>query len=175
MFQNFEIKASYDNHKFAEKQARKIGARLLGTDYQVDTYFSTRKGKLKLRETSLSLPYLIPYLRPSEKNIKLSNYEKINIEDAESVKYLFSELLGKELQVRKKRIIYIYENVRIHLDVVEDLGSFIELEAVFDHRESSEAIEKEKINRLMDVFKIKNDKLQSSSYYELIQESREKN
>ena len=174
MFQNFEIKARYDKLDFAEKQAVSIGADLLGIDHQTDTYFTTRMGRFKLRNTTLSQPYLIPYLRSSEKDIKLSRYEKIPVENPESVKYLFTQLLGRELEIRKKRKIYIFENVRIHLDEVEELGTFIELESVFDPDKSDERLEKKKINRLMELFEINNDSLLSLSYYELIREYREK-
>ena len=37
--------------------------------------------------------------------------------------------------VSKKRILYVYKHTRIHLDEVENLGNFLELETVFDRKD----------------------------------------
>lgn len=174
MYQNYEIKVRYENLKFAEKQAIMADANLLGIDHQRDTYFVTGKGRLKLRFSDLSEPYLIPYLREDQKGIKLSRYEKIPVENADSVREIFASLLGVEMEIRKTRTIYIYENVRIHLDKVEKLGSFIELEAVFNPTESDEESEKMKINHLMNLFEINSKDLLADSYYDLMREENEK-
>ena len=132
MAKNLEIKAFCPDLEQTELIVKKIASEYLGLDTQTDTYFYTKNGKFKLRESSLSGSYLIPYLRPDQTDAKLSMYAKIDIQDAVNVKSLFEQLLGIQSIVKKKRAIYLYENVLIHLDEVEGLGTFIEFEAVFD-------------------------------------------
>ena len=60
---NLEIKARCADLPAARAVAERLATRHLGIDEQTDTYFVTRKGRLKLRESSLSGGQLIPYLR----------------------------------------------------------------------------------------------------------------
>ena len=104
----------------------------------MDTYFRTRAGRLKLRESSLSGGELIPYLRPDAGGARRSDYRVIPVDDPPGVKALLTELLGVHRVVVKQREIFLAGNVRIHLDRVEGLGTFLELEAVFDGHPAAE-------------------------------------
>jgi len=168
MAKNLEIKAfCYDLEK-TELIVKEIATDFLGKDSQTDTYFSTKSGRFKLRESLISGSYLIPYIRPDQANAKLSQYAKINITDSENVKSLFEQLLGIHCIVKKERSIYLYKNVRIHLDKVEQLGTFIEFEAVYNGNDSEEKKEQKKLDYLMEKLKLNKDSLIDVSYENLL-------
>ena len=170
MAKNLEIKAHCKNTDKTEELIKKIATSFLGTDHQIDTYFFTKNGRFKLRESSLSGSYLIPYIRNDQTNAKLSLYEKIDVENAKNVKSIFENLLGIDVIVKKKRKIYLFKNVRIHLDEISNLGSFIEFEAVFDKSNSNEKEENEKINFLLNYLDVKQEDLISKSYENLMKD-----
>jgi predicted adenylyl cyclase CyaB len=126
-----------------------MATRYLGLDEQTDTYFATRRGRLKLRESSLSGGQLIPYLRPDQTGPKRADYRVVPVEDAAWMRETLGQLLGLHRVVRKRREIFLVDNVRIHLDEVEGLGTFLELEAVFDGSAEAEARERAKVDELM--------------------------
>ncbi|MFH1222777.1 MAG: class IV adenylate cyclase [Pseudomonadota bacterium] len=166
MSQNIEIKAHYPNIKAGRDIAGSIGAKYLGCDHQLDTYFKTKNGRLKIRESSISGAVLIPYIRENKTKAKTSNYALIELANANTVKALFSHIFGIDTIVEKERHIYLIDNVRIHLDKVVELGCFLEFEAVCS-RSSVIKNEQFKIKKLMNVFKINNKDLINDSYREL--------
>lgn len=170
MAKNLEIKAKCYDLNNAEEKVKLFATQYVGTDTQTDTYFKTQKGRFKLRESSLTGSYLIPYLRANQTDAKISMYERIDVEDTNNVKSLFEQLLGIDLVVNKKRIIYLYKNVRIHLDEVKELGTFIEFEAVFDEINSDEKKEQQKVNFLMNELNIQKEDLIAVSYENLLKE-----
>ena len=167
---NIEIKARYQILSRAREIAVKLNAKTLGIDLQIDTYFKTQGGRLKLRESSLNGARLIPYVRANQIGPKLSQYLLVPIEQPDILKSLLKEILGIEVIVNKEREVYLIDNVRVHLDVVENLGNFIEFEAVFDDvsKETYKA-EIKKVNKLIDDFEIKETDLIKGSYRELRQ------
>jgi len=98
-------------------------------------------------------------------------YAKIDIQDTDSVKSLFEQLLGIEIVIKKQRKIYLYENVRIHLDEIEGLGTFIEFEAVFDDKDNLDVEkQKEKVDYLMQKLDVKKEMLIAVSYENLLKD-----
>ncbi len=165
---NIEIKAVYPDLAKARRIAKGLNAWFKGRDHQVDTYFKTGKGRLKLRESTLSGGELIPYLRPNQQGPKKCDYAVIPVSDAPKVKKLLKILLGIEEVVVKQRDIYLVGNVRIHLDQVKGLGSFLEFEAVYQGDTSKKkAAEEKKVRKLLDVFEIKPGDLLENSYKEM--------
>jgi predicted adenylyl cyclase CyaB len=165
---NLEIKARCADLDVARERARSVATRRLGVDRQTDTYFVTQRGRLKLRESSLSGGQLIPYLRPDQLGPKRAQFRVIPVEEPESVKALLTEILGVHRVVRKVREIWLYENVRIHLDEVEGLGSFVELEAVYDGAPESLPAQESKVRFLMDQLGIREEDLVDVSYEGLL-------
>ncbi len=161
---NVEIKARCRDPQVVRAKAVSLATECLGVDDQVDTYFATRKGRLKVRESSLSGGQLVCYLRPDQKDPKRSDYQVIPIADPMGLKKLLEELLGCLCVVKKKREILLYENVRIHLDRVDGLGDFMELEAVFDGNPSEEVKQQRKVQFLMSELGIHEVDLISTSY-----------
>jgi adenylate cyclase class 2 len=165
---NIEIKAPYQDLTRARETCLRLGARHHGLDRQIDTYFAVPNGRFKLRESSLSGPYLIPNLRSDVASAKKSDYTLIPVKNASETKRLFSELLGVDAVVSKTREIYFYENVRIHLDDVDGAGLFFELEAVYENdTEEQRRLETAKVHRLMREFDIDPSMLNAVSYQQL--------
>ncbi len=164
---NLELKARCADLHAARERARAVATEWLGVDEQVDTYFVTRAGRLKLRESSLSGGQLVPYFRPDQRGPKRANYQVIPVEDAAGLARMLAAMLGVHRVVRKRREIALYHNVRIHLDRVEALGTFVELEAVWDGSEAGLAEEQRKVAFLRDVLGIRDEDLIAGSYESL--------
>ena len=168
---NIEIKARYPELARARVIAVEAGAKFLWKDTQVDTYFVTKQGKLKLRESSLNGAELIPYAKSESEGIKRSDYARIPIADVPLVKALFHQLLGTKIAVTKLREVYLLGNIRVHLDEVERLGSFLEFEAVFESEsDATQTQEREKIRALMHRFHVSDEELLQGSYPDLLAE-----
>jgi predicted adenylyl cyclase CyaB len=127
MATNLEIKIPCKSFSILKNKLREIKAEYLGELKQEDIYFKSCKGLLKLRVMDTHSE-LIRYNR-DEKNTRWSHYEIIKISDKNSKKLLRS-ILDVEAMVKKKRQIFLYKNTRIHLDTVNKLGKFIELETI---------------------------------------------
>jgi predicted adenylyl cyclase CyaB len=168
MMTNLEIKARCRDLAAARAAAERVATQRLGLDEQVDTYFRTRAGRLKLRESSLSGGQLVPYVRPDEHGPKRARYQVIPIEDAAGLKALLTEILDVHRVVRKRREIFLHENVRIHIDRVEGLGEFVELEALYDGSPAAEVEQQRLIDYLMKELGIEKSDLLATSYEGMI-------
>ena len=166
--ENIEIKARIENPDRTRELVRALDHTFVGLDHQIDTYFKTTNGRFKLRESSLSGPYLIFYLRDNLSGPKSSIYQKLPVEDALGLKNLLNQMQGIHTIIEKNREIYLYENVRIHLDKVKKLGNFLELEAVMDDKHNNRERETDKVNYLLEKLNIKDKDLISLSYENLM-------
>src|SRR4051794_8194198 len=136
MAKNIEIKAKCNDLAAARRGAKRVGARRVGVLHQVDTYFHVARGRLKLREIRGGGAELIWYVRQNRAAARESNYALVAVEEPGPLKRALAAALGVRSVVRKRRELWMYENVRIHLDEVEGLGRFIEFEAVMSKRKS---------------------------------------
>ena len=164
MHKNIEIKAWYRYHEKIRGFLRE-NADFIGIDYQIDTYFKARNGRLKLRKGNIE-NYLIYYERKNEARPKQSDI--ILYETDSQIKEILEKSLGVLAVVKKKREIYFIENVKFHLDEVNSLGSFIEIEAI----DKDGTIGKEKLleqcNFYKDLFGIREEDLIADSYSDMI-------
>ncbi len=167
MSQNIEIKAHYPDLNLGQQKAETLQARLQGTDHQVDTYFQVPNGRLKLRESSMSGSMLIPYLRNNQTSAKDSDYVLLPVNDVASTKAILKEMFGIRLIVEKERQIYLWQNVRIHLDKVKQLGNFLEFEAVVDAQHPADVC-REQVAFLLQHFEIPETNLIAESYADLL-------
>lgn len=135
---NVESKTRCTDLQAVARLAAALGAQYEGRLEQVDTYFRVSRGRLKLREISHRTPdgrvssssELIRYERPDESGARVSTYERTEIGDVESCKMRLDAAHGVRGQVKKQRELWILDSTRIHLDSVECLGAFVELETV---------------------------------------------
>lgn len=138
---NVELKARCADVEDAERRALAAGAVPTAVLHQRDTYFAAPRGRLKLRDerrepwpgragdTVLSAE-LIHYDRADEAAARESTYELLEVDDPAAARATLHERLGTVADVRKVRGLLLLRGVRIHLDDVEGLGTFVELEAV---------------------------------------------
>ena len=127
---NIELKAWLASLEAAAAVAQRLATNHLGVQRQTDTYFHCRHGRLKLREIDGQAAQLIWYQRPDQSGPKASDYRLTAVAEPEALKQTLAAACGVLVVVGKRREIYLYENVRIHLDEVAGLGTFLEFEAV---------------------------------------------
>jgi homotetrameric cytidine deaminase len=137
---------------------------------QRDTYFGARRGRLKLRELQDGAE-LIAYRRPDALGPELSTYVLAPVSDPEALKEALDNALGTVVVVSKRRQLFIWEHVRIHLDDVDGLGSFIELEAVIQPGDDELAEATRKVEWLRSELMIAEDSLVSVGYADLLLDS----
>lgn len=125
---NVEFKAELRDIELARPICLELGARLVGTLEQTDTYFRIADARLKRRETVGEPTEWIFYQRPDISKPKLSQF--MIYSEAEAHERFGISPLPVWLVVKKSRDLLLYGNVRIHLDRVDDLGDFIEMEAM---------------------------------------------
>ncbi len=127
---NVELKARLDSLDAAREVARALATDYLGIQDQIDTYFVCHEGRLKLREIDGASAQLIWYARSDQPQARKSEYYLLDIPDPGLTKQILATALGIRHVVAKRREIHMYHNVRIHLDDVANLGTFLEFEAV---------------------------------------------
>jgi len=126
---NLELKIKVKSYENIKKALKKINAEFVGVLNQKDIYYKCKTGLLKLRIENGNHT-LIKYNRAEKsKDDRYSEYYLIKISEGKSEK-IFSELFGIETVVEKKRLLYLYKNTRIHLDVIKKLGNYLELETL---------------------------------------------
>lgn len=131
---NVELKARDPDPAATLAAALAHGARDEGVLEQRDTYFAAREGRLKLREERRAgaepRAQLIAYARADAAAARTSSYRLAPVADPDALRAALAAALGVTGVVAKRRRLLLWEGVRIHLDEVEGLGSWVELEAV---------------------------------------------
>ncbi len=133
---NIEIKAAVPDFQALQARAEALSGSAGQTIQQDDTFFITPAGRLKLRTLSDSQGELIYYDRPDATGPKTCHYRISRTDDPEGVRAVLGEALGELGRVRKTRILYLVGQTRVHLDEVEGLGCFMELEVVLREGQS---------------------------------------
>lgn len=126
---NLEIKVEVEN--LDDIKNRLVFGAHKDTLEQVDTYFLLGGTKIKIREEKM-VSELIVYFRKMKKGTRESWYYRLPLTPHSFfiIKNILSFVLGVKVRVIKKRDLYIYKNTRIHMDIANDLGNFVELETV---------------------------------------------
>ncbi len=114
----------------ARAAALVLGAVPHSVELQRDTFFCAPHGRLKLREIEGKPAYLIGYRRADACATRVSEYTLVSVPEPGAMRQALADTLGVWLCVRKRREILLWDHVRIHLDEVAGLGSFVEFEAV---------------------------------------------
>ncbi len=163
---NIEIKAHCPNFDSAIKVLKTLDALFQWTKTQKDSYFLCNTGKLKLRQAGDVCDELIFYKRPDEL-IKTSEYFIYKLNNSDELCQVLGPAIGTDLVVLKERSLYLWENVRIHLDDVTNLGKFIEFEAVVSEQ-NDEKISRTRVEFLKKQFNIKDNELITIGYYDML-------
>lgn len=163
---NVELKARDADPDATAARCRALGAEDRGVLVQRDTYFVGRRGRLKLREQDADGSELIAYRRPDANEPAESAYIRADAADPQALHEALDAALGTLVVVAKRRRLFIWENVRIHLDEVEGLGAFLELEALV-HPDGLEAAHT-RIAQLRAELRIEDDDLVSVGYSDLL-------
>lgn len=130
MATNIEIKARIADLNAVRAIAEKLSDRPGMVFSQEDTFFHSPQGRLKLRVLAPDQGQLIYYARPDAPGPKRSEYFVAPTTDPAALQAVLAPCLGVRGVVRKQRALYWAGNTRIHLDEVEGLGSFLELEVM---------------------------------------------
>ncbi|MBN1508161.1 MAG: class IV adenylate cyclase [Sedimentisphaerales bacterium] len=137
MNRNVEIKARVDDLAVIGEIAEQLAGAGPTVLEQEDTFFVCSNGRLKLRCTRGSPQgELIFYRRADVAGPKESHYAIHRTLDAHGLLSILSAALGVRAVVRKRRTIYLIGRARVHLDEVEGLGRFVELEVVLQEGQS---------------------------------------
>ncbi len=167
-FINIEIKAKCFHPEKVEAFLIKNNANFIGTDYQKDTYFNVHSSRLKLRQGNIE-NNLIYYNRTDQAGPKKSDFMLTKVIDGKEMEKLLAASLGIKVIVEKKRKIFFIDNVKFHLDEIDSLGSFVEIEASNkDFLEKSVDDLRVQCNFYMQEFNILKEDLISISYSDML-------
>jgi predicted adenylyl cyclase CyaB len=166
---NIEIKARVSDPQAFLTRARTLTGAEPETILQTDTFFHCETGRLKVREFADGTGELISYHRPDAEGPKTSSYAIARTTDAGALRDVLGATLKVQGVVRKKRLLLMAGRTRIHLDEVEGLGSFMELEVVLTEDDDPEDGEKEAAD-LMAKLGVVPDDLVRGAYIDLMGE-----
>ena len=164
---NVEIKAKCSNQDNIRNILKSKSARFIGIDHQIDTYFKVNHGRLKLREGNIE-NHLIYYERQDTAGPKKSEVNLYKTEPGSPLKEILSKLFDILVVVDKQREIYFIDNIKFHIDTVNNLGSFIEIEAIDTN--GNIGIDKltQQCEHFLTLFEIQQQDLVSPSYSDLL-------
>jgi predicted adenylyl cyclase CyaB len=164
---NVEIKARLASIEALLPRVRDIadhGPELIEQD---DTFFACTNGRLKLRVFADGSGQLIAYERPDATGPKTSDYAITEVGDAASLRATLARSLGQSGRVIKRRTLFLVGRTRVHLDLVEGLGEFLELEVVLRDDESADDGVAE-AHALLERFGVAPSQLVSGAYVDLL-------
>ena len=172
MAANVEIKARVQDLETLERKTAQLADRGPEILRQDDVFFHAPKGRFKLRSFPEGHGELIYYERPDVSGPKRSSYSIHETADSSELNAVLAAALGVVGTVRKERRLYLLGRTRIHLDRVEGLGDFMELEVVLQPgQDESEGVAV--AVELMRALGIRDEDLVDGAYLDLLDRSRE--
>ncbi len=133
---NIEVKARVRDFAQIRLRAERLSDTPVEVIPQEDTFFVTPRGRLKLRLLTEEQGQLIYYTRPDQEGPKRSDYQLYGTSDPEGLKRVLELAYKVRGVVRKTRYLYLVGQTRVHLDDVQGLGHFMELEVVLEDGQS---------------------------------------
>jgi predicted adenylyl cyclase CyaB len=172
MNRNVEIKARVDDLASIRDRVRMLADDSPRVLVQEDTFFACPRGRCKMRQVAgTGQAELIYYERLNQKGPKESHYIVHRTPDGDGLKGVLAQALGVRGVVRKRRELFVIGQTRVHLDEVEGLGTFVELEVVL--RPDQSASEGTVVaNHLTEQLGIRPDQLIDKAYFDLLEEDR---
>lgn len=167
MPRNIEIKARIERIDDLLPKALAIADQGPVEIEQDDTFFRCDAGRLKLRTLSPSAGELIFYRRADQQGPKESFYQLTPTHEPDRLRETLSLAWGQIGRVQKKRTLLLVGRTRIHLDRVQGLGHFLELEVVLEEDEPLEAGMQE-ANDIMAQLGVEPSRLIEGAYLDLL-------
>jgi predicted adenylyl cyclase CyaB len=164
---NIEIKARTKHIDAIRRFLTDHQADYKGVDIQIDTYFNVPSGRLKLRQGNIENS-LIFYHRPNISGPKQSDFDLVFIDNGEELKSILTKAIGVKITVQKRREIYYLDHIKFHLDFLEHLGHFVEIEVMNKENEQSLDALREVCKFYMDKLGILEDDLVNLSYSDML-------
>ncbi len=164
---NVELKARCRDREAVREALLRLDAEDCGVEHQVDTYFSMGSYRMKLRESSRGEHRLIWYTRPDTTDSRKSTYRLMPVLDPGAKRRILSLAMGVKQVVTKDRHLFLVGPTRIHLDSVDELGSYLEIEVVL-----GDAVTEAKGHRIVADLRrklhVRDEDLVSRSYADLV-------
>ena len=167
MARNVEIKARIKSIESIFPRAAALADEGPIEIVQEDIFFDCQRGRLKLRILSANEGQLIFYRRADQRGPRESFYLISPTTSPGTLRESLSLAYGQVGSVRKNRTLFLVGRTRIHLDRVEGLGEFLELEVVLEEGEpveTGEAVAKDFMQKLQ----IPPDQLIEQAYIDLL-------
>jgi len=130
MSRNIEIKARVADIDALRARACALAGSPATLIEQDDQFFPVPHGRLKLRRFADGSAELIHYHRADTADAKASDYVRVPVPDPAALAEALARGCGSGPRVLKRRWLLLVGRTRIHLDRVEGLGDFVELEVV---------------------------------------------
>lgn len=165
---NIEIKARARDFEGIKSRAEELSDAPVQIIPQEDIFFNVVKGRLKLRILSPDQAQLIFYTRPDQEGPKRSEYHLTHSSDPVNLKRVLELAYGIRGVVRKTRYLYLVGQTRVHLDDVEGLGRFMELEVVLEEGQS-DAEGQNVAEQLMSALGVERGDLIDGAYMDLLE------
>jgi predicted adenylyl cyclase CyaB len=137
MARNIEIKASITSIAVLEPKVAALAQHGLELIEQDDTFFNCPQGRLKLRRFADGRGELIAYDRPDTLGPKTSDYLITPIAEPDALHATLARALGEAGRVKKQRLLFMVGRTRVHLDHVDGVGEYLELEVVLRDGEAA--------------------------------------
>jgi predicted adenylyl cyclase CyaB len=138
MARNIEIKARVPTLVSITAKAARLATDGPVQIAQDDTFFTCPNGRLKLRAFSDTEGELIFYRRDDQAGPKTSFYLRSRTAEPDALREVLRLAHGLAGRVIKVRTLYLVGRTRVHLDHVQGLGEFVELEVVLQDDESTD-------------------------------------
>ena len=167
MARNVEVKARVADLAVIEARAKAIAISGPTDIAQDDAFYRCERGRLKLRRFADGRGELIHYDRADDTGAKLSDYVIAPTSDPEALHEALCRSNGMLGRVKKRRRLYLVDNTRIHLDRVEGLGTFVELEVVLRDAET-QAQGEATAQRILGELGIDRSQLVAGAYFDLL-------
>jgi predicted adenylyl cyclase CyaB len=167
---NIEIKARVRQFDEIQRRAEDLSDTPVEVISQEDIFFNTPHGRLKLRVLSKDRGQLIYYVRPDQEGPKRSDYHISLTSEPSNLKRVLELAYGIRGVIRKTRYLYLVGQTRVHLDDVEGLGQFMELEVVIPDGQT-DAVGQAIAEELMKRLGVERSDLLEGAYMDLIESS----
>ena len=167
MARNVEIKARLASLEATRALAQALADHGPEAIMQDDTFFTCANGRLKLRAFGDGRGELIAYQRADAAGPTTSDYLIAPVADPDTLRATLTRALGEAGRVLKQRTLFLIGRTRVHLDRVEGLGDFLELEVVLRDGES-EAQGEAEAHALLAHLKVDASQLVSGAYVDLL-------